>query len=218
MLRKNFFAVLFSLGAGIFFLSSCGDERSTGWEYMPDMYRGPALEAYQPYDNFEDSLSARKPVEGTVPRGFMVYQSYASDASGYEAAKANLKAPATIKPDSLTLAEGAGLYKIYCGHCHGDKGDGQGILMKRDKIAGIPSYADRDINMGTVFHVVTYGKGIMGSHAAQVTPEERWKIAYHVLKLKAELTGEDIATEATEVSDSNATAETEGVNEEQNQG
>jgi len=221
MLRKNFFAVLLSLSTGIIFLSSCGDETSPGWEYMPDMYRGPALEAHQPYGYFADSLSARKPVEGTVPRGFMTYQSYSPLADGYEAAKANLTAPASIKGDSANLAEGAELYAIFCTHCHGDKGDGQGILMKRDKIAGIPSYADRDINMGTIFHVVTYGKGIMGSHASQLTPEERWKVAYHVLKLKRELSGAgeeaEQAEQDTAAATEAATAE-EVMDNEQNQG
>ncbi len=215
-LRKKNFALLFLLGMNNIFLSSCGSEQSPGWEYMPDMYRGPALEAYQAYGQFVDSLSARKPVDGTVPRGFMTYQNYSSSVKGYELAKANLKVPSSIKPDSITLMESAKLYGIYCSPCHGEKGDGQGILMKRDKFLGIPSYVDRDINMGSIFHVITYGKGVMGSHASQVTPEERWKIAYHVLNLRRALTDEGEETRKTNAAVATKTNKAEVMKEQQN--
>lgn len=189
MLRKNIFAAITALGS-LFLLSSCGDETSPGWEYMPDMYRGPALEAYQPYMYGPDSMSALLPVQGTVPRGFMTYKSFPNTPEGYELAKANMKMPANLPTDSVTLFETGKLYGIYCGQCHGEKGDGQGVLVKNEKILGVPSYADRQITPGSIFHVVTYGKGIMGSHASQVTPYERWLLARHVMKLRGELTGE----------------------------
>ena len=60
--------------------SSCNNKKdSPGLEYMPDMYRSPAVEAYVDYGQdpyyFGDSLataqratpSARLPVEGTIP-------------------------------------------------------------------------------------------------------------------------------------------------------
>jgi hypothetical protein len=76
---------------------------------------------------------------------------------------------------------------------------GQGILVKNEKFLGIPSYGDRNINFGTIFHVVTYGKGVMGSHASQVTPEERWKLALYVMKLKDDIaSNEEGPTEGSE--------------------
>ncbi len=189
MLRKNFFAALTLIAGGLLVVVSSCSEKSPGVEYMPDMYRGPAIEAYQPNGWFADSLGARKPVEGTIPRGFLSYDAYANTTEGYEMAKANMSMPAGFPKDSAALAEGAKLYGIFCGHCHGEKGDGNGILMKNEKFLGIPSYADREITLGSIFHVVTYGKGVMGSHASQVTPEERWKIAQHVMKLRQELVG-----------------------------
>ncbi len=181
---------------GLVLVTSCG-ENSRGLEYMPDMYRGPAVETYQPLGE-DDHISAMQPVDGTLPRGFMSYKSYAPDQAGYDAAKQNLKMPANFPKDEVTLEEAAKLYGIFCSHCHGDKGDGQGILVKREKFLGVPSYADRDINAGTIFHVITYGKGVMGSHASQLTPKERWMVTEHVLKLKAELAGGGKAPESTE--------------------
>lgn len=65
--------------AAVAFTACVHEENSPGYEYMPDMYRSPAIEAYvdpgmDPF-HFGDSLakaqrntmSARKPVEGTVP-------------------------------------------------------------------------------------------------------------------------------------------------------
>ena len=85
------------------------------------------------------------------------------------------------------LAKGKELYGVYCAICHGAKGDGQGILMKREKFLGIPSYADRDITEGSTYHVLMYGKNLMGSHASQVDSKERWQISQYVLSLREKL-------------------------------
>lgn len=199
MLKKNIFTILAMITGG-FLLSSCGnDKNSTGWEYMPDMYRGPALEAYQPNSFFSDSLASRKPVAGTIARGFMSYEKFDNTTEGYDLAKANMKAPSSIVMNEMNLEDAAKLYGIFCAQCHGAKGDGQGILAKREKFEGIPSYADREITKGSIFHVITYGKGMMGSHAAQLTPEERWKVSHHVLLLRKELTGEGEEAQTEEV-------------------
>lgn len=189
MLKKSTIHKLFAFGlAGLVLVACKQEENHRGYQYMPDMYDGPALEAYSPTDLFSDSTSAREPVKGTIPRGFMSYTDYGADAAGYDSAKAYMQMPASIVADEKTMAEAKELYTIFCGHCHGDKGMGQGVLVKNEKFLGVPNYADRDINYGTIFHVVTYGKGVMGSHASQVTPEERWKIALYVMQLRDELT------------------------------
>jgi mono/diheme cytochrome c family protein len=176
---------------------SCNFDKTTpGYEYMPDMYRGPAYEAYQPSKTYEDGLSSRKPVKGTVPRGFEVYP-FEDSNEGYAQAQSLLKVPSEFAmtqaaPDKkeALLNEGTELYNIFCTHCHGEKGDGNGILVQREKILGVPSYssvARPDVNEGTIYHVIHYGKGIMGSHASQMTQEERWKVTNYVLKLRTDL-------------------------------
>ncbi len=190
--------------------TACNDKEHPGWEYMPDMYRGPALNTFQAYDQFEDSLSARLPVEGTIPRGFLAYDKLPNTPEGYERSKTETKMPADFPSDSLTLSEGGKLYGIYCAHCHGEKGDGNGILVQLEKYVGVPAYDTREINLGSIFHVVTYGKGVMGSHAAQVTPEERWKVAQYVMKLRSELLG---VTEEPAEEDAGATADAAGSEE-----
>ena len=111
---------------------------------------------------------------------------YPNTNEGYEDAKVNLVSPLATNDENLST--GKELYDIYCAVCHGKKGDGQGILMTREKFLGIPSYADREITEGSIYHVLMYGKNAMGSHAGQVNATERWQIGQHVLKLRAELT------------------------------
>ena len=110
---------------------------------------------------------------------------YENSTEGYELAKANLKSPLdSIQKD---IVKGQELYEIYCISCHGASGNGKGKLVEREKFLGVPSYADRPITEGSIFHVITYGLNSMGSHANQLDAKERWLVADYVLKLKSEL-------------------------------
>ena len=143
-----------------------------------------SYKTYQESDAFPNGIQAQLPVEGSVPRGWQPYE-YEDSNEGYESAKLSLKSP--LSNSDKNLKNGKKMYDIYCSVCHGSKGDGQGILMEREKFLGIPSYADRDITEGSIYHVLMYGINLMGSHAGQVNDEERWQIAQYVLKLRKDL-------------------------------
>ncbi len=163
---------------------SCADSSRPNYQYFPNMYEPIGYEAYGDSDAFANGIEAQIPVEGSIPRGWEPYD-YPNTNEGYEAAKANLNSPLeTTKDHGL---KGKELYSIYCAVCHGKKGDGQGILMTREKFLGVPSYADREITPGSIYHVLMYGKNAMGSHAGQVNAEERWQIAQHVMELRSKL-------------------------------
>jgi hypothetical protein len=36
---------------------------------------------------------------------------------------------------------------------------------------------------GKLFHTITFGKGLMGSHASVLNPSERWKVILYIQKL-----------------------------------
>ncbi|WP_373057840.1 cytochrome c [Zunongwangia sp. H14] len=167
---------------------SCADKDRPNYQYMPDMYAPISYETYGEYDIFQNQQEAKLPVEGTIPRGWMPYP-YENTAEGMAAAKANLKNPLPYTEDNLN--EGKQLYTIYCAVCHGDKGDGQGILAQREKILGIPAYDDagRAITEGSVYHVMYYGLNNMGSYASQTSIVERWLIDHYVMSLKDNLEG-----------------------------
>ncbi len=171
-----------------FTLVSCFNNNKPNYQYMPDMYESVGYETYGEYDVFENGQEAKLPVEGSIPRGYTPFD-YENTNEDRALAKTELKNPFEITEDNIN--EGEELYTIYCAVCHGDKGDGQGILAEREKFLGIPSYADpaRDITMGDIYFVETYGLNSMGSYASQVDHKERWQIAMYVMNLKAALNG-----------------------------
>ncbi len=180
MSYKNLlFCVIVTLG-----MQSCFNPSKPNYQYFPNMYEPVGYETYADTDAFANGIEAQIPVVGSVMRGWEPYD-YPDTNEGYEAAKAELISP--IMDTENNLANGKELYGIYCAVCHGNKGDGQGILMTREKFLGVPSYADREITPGSIYHVLMYGKNAMGSHAGQVNAEERWQIAQHVMELRNKL-------------------------------
>ncbi len=168
-------------------LVSCQKNSSRSYQYMPNMYESVGYEAYQESDVFEGGIEAQLPAEGSIPRGdFMPYE-IKNTNEGYDVAKATLMSP--LDSIQVDYAEGKMLYDIYCGICHGTKGAGNGKLVQREKILGVPSYDDvgRAITTGSIYHVIYYGKNTMGSYANQLNESERWQVVAYVEKLKADL-------------------------------
>ena len=179
MKKINYIFILFS-----FLLVSCFDSSNPNYQFFPNMYESVGYDTYAESNAFANGIEAQEPVQGTISRGWEPYE-YEDTNEGYELAKVNLKSP--VEKSDENLKTGKELYEIYCSVCHGSKGDGQGILMKREKFLGIPSYADRDITEGSIYHVLMYGRNLMGSHASLVNQEERWQISQYVLELRNEL-------------------------------
>ncbi|WP_397364722.1 c-type cytochrome [Olleya sp. R77988] len=166
--------------------SSCNKKSRPNYQYMPNMYESVGYEAYQESNAFANGQEAQLPVEGTIARGYKPFD-YKGDTDGYNLAKAELKSP--LDSTQIDPVRGKELYTIYCGICHGNNGKGQGKLVKREKILGVPTYDDagRAINLGSIYHVIYYGKNSMGSYANQLNEEERWQVAAYVMQLKADL-------------------------------
>ena len=179
-------------------VASCStDPLSPGIEYMPDMYRSPAVEEYVDYGEMKDRtndsvaviLSARVPVEGTIPHAddaskaqFNFPYPYENTIEDYERAGRELNNPIVF--DEGIYLESKAKYEVMCIHCHGEKGDGQGHLVKIGKFAAPPAYQTIEgLTPGKMFHTMHYGKGNMGSHAGQVSREDRWKLVHYVQTL-----------------------------------
>lgn len=171
-------------------LTACNDPLSPGVEYMPDMYRSPAVEVYVDYEN-NDTISARLAPDNSIPRGYKPF-AYSSSTEDYELAGQNLKSP--LKLDEKTLARGKELYTSFCAHCHGKKGKGEGSIQ--NAIYGaVPSYSDetpnrrgnramKDLKEGHIYHTIMYGLNAMGPHSSLIREEDRWKIVAYVQTLQ----------------------------------
>ena len=168
-------------------ISSCNynTPQHPGYEFMPDMYRSPSYETNSMNSFFTDSMTNRRPVAGTVPRGDFVPYTYPNTLEGYEAAGKELKNP--LEKTEANIAEGKRLFEIFCIHCHGAEGKGNGSIVANGKFPPPPSYSGdqlRELPEGKMFHTLEYGKNMMGSHASQLTRAERWKIIMYVQTLQ----------------------------------
>ncbi|MBJ6116926.1 cytochrome c [Pontibacter sp. BT310] len=197
-------AVLFSAAM----LVACSNEQDPGLEYAPDMYHSIPLD---PYSQIKENkfnpggMNMRQPAVGTVARGKQGYNMYLS-ADNAEAAGVELVNP--LERTSANLAEGKILYTRFCSPCHGEQGDGQGLVGQKFK--GVPSYtAGRvaELPGGHIFHVITNGRGRMMPHGSQVDPNERWKIVMYVQQLQKGETGTTV--EGTEAAADTTSAQTE---------
>jgi mono/diheme cytochrome c family protein len=179
---KSIYKITLLVGITIL-VSSCKDDAQPNYQYMPNMYEPVSYGTYSQAAVFKGGKEGQLPADGSIKRGFEVYE-YPDTPEALIAVKAaNLKSP--LGPLSEKDTEKAKvLYEIYCAICHGNAGDGQGKLVTQGKFLGVPSYKDRVINEGSIFHVVTYGLNNMGSHANQLSKKERWMVATYVMELK----------------------------------
>jgi hypothetical protein len=164
---------------------SCKDNISPNYQYMPNMYEHVGYDTYAQADVFKGGKEGQLPADGSIKRGFDVY-AFDNSTEGYDAAKLNSKSPL----DSLSIKDkekSKQLFEIYCGICHGNEGNGKGKLVTQGKILGVPSYKDRVITEGSVYHVLQYGINSMGSYSNQLSQEERWMVASYVMELKSKL-------------------------------
>lgn len=175
---------LAALAMGMTSCVSKGD--NPGIEYAPQMYISQAYEPYSQEKKFEynpHGMTMRLPVEGTVARGQLSYvYPNANTGEGYEAS-ASFTSDLAVTEANVT--EGERLYNYACWHCHGKKGGNDGPIFKSGKMppppwANVQAEYMQNLPMGKMYHTITYGKGLMGSHAAMLSPTQRWQVIYHI--------------------------------------
>ncbi len=192
MMKNNIKIIAFAVSAlMIGSLSSCYHSKTDpGYEYAPNMYYPIAYNPDSKNDQFKNGQTAQKPVEGTVPQGWTKFQ-YANNIEGYTQASAEMVNP--FAGDTTVLEDGKRLYTNFCSHCHGATGKGDGSIVAAGKFPPPPSYstgtssrggAMKDLTDGKIYHTITYGINLMGAHASQISPEERWKITLYVHQLQ----------------------------------
>ena len=182
----------FIIIAALYLLIVSCDNDGRGYEYMPNMYRSPSLETYGKNQVFKDSINARKPVKGTIARGYLKTFNYDASLEDYLRSGRDVVNP--YNATSENMEDGKALYSMFCEHCHGANGAGGGSIT-HPIYAAIPHYNDsiqkrrtgttmRDLKTGHIFHAITYGINAMGPHASQLTESERWKIVLYVQELQ----------------------------------
>jgi len=187
-------------------LYSCSkNPDSPGYEWVDDMYRSQAIEAYVDYglvgdkvnDTLKRTISARKPVKGTIPFSKNKTLSTTNMPFNYGPSEdERIRAGEQVYLPSHyyndedikknNISEGKRLYTIFCAHCHGKKGNGDGkVITVGGYPAAPPAYNTlKDRKPGSVFHTITHGKNAMGPHGSQLNKDERWKVTMYVRTLQ----------------------------------
>lgn len=152
-----------------------------GYEFAGDMSKSQAYETYSDNLVFADGKTALRPVAGTVPREMIPYQ-FANNEEGLKLAGLELKNP--LKVNNENIERGKEVYDIFCLVCHGETALGDGILFTNKTFPIEPtSLLDEKSTSrpdGEIYHIITNGGAAMGPHAAQIRPDDRWKVIMYV--------------------------------------
>ncbi|HSE31474.1 MAG TPA: cytochrome c [Pyrinomonadaceae bacterium] len=175
-----------------------------------DMQDQPKMKPYRGTSFFGDGLSARPPVEGTVPRGYLRTnrEFFTGKKTGTTTAPglpgtpagpqptAGTPSGANAYPDDVdtfpfpvteqTLQRGQQRYNIFCSACHGLTGFGDGIVVRRGFRRAASFHDDRlrQAPVGHFFDAVTNGWGAMPSYATQIPVQDRWAIIAYIRALQ----------------------------------
>jgi mono/diheme cytochrome c family protein len=151
------------------------------------MYDQPRFEPYEATEFFDDGTSARPLVAGTVPRRDPREQGKSSDELFTTGKKASQLADSLPFPvDRAVLERGQDRYRIFCTPCHGELGDGRGMIVQRG-FNPPPSYHSEELRkkpVGHYFDVMTRGFGTMYSYASRISARDRWAIAAYIRALQ----------------------------------
>ncbi|HSH10121.1 MAG TPA: cytochrome c [Oceanipulchritudo sp.] len=112
----------------------------------------------------DDYLATGKLADGTFGSGFPVEVSYENMKVGQE------------------------IYQINCAICHGDSGNGKGVVAQErygyPTIVSLLQTRIMELPEGDIFNSITYGKNTMGPYGSKIRVEDRWKVIMYVRALQ----------------------------------
>ncbi len=158
-----------------------------------DMYNQPKYKPLAKSEFFNDDTSARPLPPHTIPRGHLDEDTaFATGKNDDGTLAAALPVPVTRE----LLARGQERFTIYCSMCHGNEGDGNGMVVQRGYPPPPSYHIDRLRNAppGYLYSVITNGYGIMYPYASRVEGPDRWAIVAYIraLQLSRHATLDDV--------------------------
>ncbi|MGE9268799.1 MAG: c-type cytochrome [Verrucomicrobiales bacterium] len=170
-------------------------------EVFPDMDTQDKLKGQKPDAFFEDGMGARQPVAGTVPNrgdnGVLPVE-FGEGRTGYyytgqfEGTYGNgMPEELELKDEASArafLARGEEMFAVHCAPCHGESGDGKGVIAQYQGMASIVAdlkiFTQNKYPDGHLYNVITNGKGNMGSYKHNLPVRDRWAIVAYVRTLQ----------------------------------
>lgn len=202
-MRWFFLILAIAVVALVYALGPRGEKFSSPpFMLFPDMDNQYKVRAQKPSDFFENGQGARTPVEGTEPIGFE-FPITSEGATGsnldYSSGSDYLNTglfgdfygkgfPSELKMDEAFLARGKERYQITCTPCHGESGNGLGVVSKYWAMPPTANLIDlrvKDMPEGQIFWTITHGKGLMGPYNGVTSVRDRWATTAYLRGLQA---------------------------------
>jgi mono/diheme cytochrome c family protein len=157
---------------------------------FPDMERQPKLRPQTANAFFEDDMSSRLHVQGTVARSQPIQVGdkpvYAWQDSpvttGRSTGTTNFLEVNPMPVTAELLQRGQQVFNINCAACHSKVADGNGTPKRIGAMAVVANLHDKrivELTDGELFNTVSYGKGLMQGYAGNLPIQDRWAaVAY----------------------------------------
>jgi|SRR5579871_6614406 len=150
----------------------------------PNMDIQPKGKAYRESDFFDNHTYMRMPIEGTVARGQLREDEhfYFGKVNGKEATSF----PAQVTIDERLLQRGQQLFNRNCAACHGQIGDGDGLVGRRLLVKPTTFHSEYMYSMppGHFIDVMVNGIRTMPKYDYMVDAMGRWAIAAYIRTLQ----------------------------------
>lgn len=174
--------------------SGCQGQTSTSPPIVPirNMHDQPRYNPQAASEYFEDGRTMRPLVAGVVAREMEGSRALSTGRSG--------TGWVTTIPEEIRqrfsdgesmLQRGQRQYRIYCAPCHGETGDGQGMIARRASEVGAvfwpPTFHDatkRGMPDGQIFATITNGVRTMPAYRHNISVTDRWAIIAYVRALQ----------------------------------
>ncbi len=172
---------------------------------IQDMDSQPKYKAQRENSFFADGRAARPAIEGTVAAG-----DARDDDHFYLGKEGGTWArtfPSQVALNEATMERGRQRFGIYCTPCHGQVGQGDGMVSKRAESLQQGTWVSptnmiqeylRQQPVGQLYNSVTNGIRTMPAYGPQIKTEDRWAIIMYVRALQRSRGGsvEDLPPDA----------------------
>lgn len=190
-------------------------------EIFQDMDHQAKVKYQARSDFFADGLGGRRPVKNTVPIGFEVPAKPASAPDHkppqfgftngldyYNTGKIGDYygdgLPKEVALSQEFLKRGELKYNINCAICHGASGNGKGITSKYGIMTAFNFHQPGSLDAansgayrtdGSIFDVITHGKGLMGSYGGNISVQDRWAIVAYIRAMQTAVTANNVSVQ-----------------------
>ena len=199
---RQFFLIYFFLLAGLLTMlgfRGCKFDNPP-MELFPDMDRQNKFHEQAQTPLFADGRTDRPKVAGTVP--FVTAKQAEFDhlapdhrfredsylVSGMLADGETFGDGIPVDLTNVNMLRGQELYSIFCSVCHGETGNGNGVIAHERYGYGtiISILQSRIIDQpdGEIYNTIVWGKNTMGAYGAKLRVEDRWKVVMYVRALQ----------------------------------